>query len=43
VRRPRYEAFGSRSADVVHRVAAIGESFHAGRFAETLERLRART
>jgi len=36
-----YRAIGERSAEAVRRVAAIGESFYAGRFADALDRLRA--
>jgi len=35
-----YRAIGERSAEAVRRVAAIGEPFYAGRFAEALDRLR---
>jgi len=35
------EAVRRFSAPEIHRLAAIGDSFYAGRFAETLERLRA--
>jgi hypothetical protein len=36
-----YRAIGERSAEAVHRVAAIGEPFYAGRFADALAHLRA--
>ena len=35
-----YRAIGERSAEAVHRVAATGEPFYAGRFADALARLR---
>jgi len=34
-----YRAIGERSAEAVRRVAAIGEPFYAGRFADALDRL----
>jgi hypothetical protein len=36
-----YRAIAERSVEAVHRIAAIGEPFYAGRFADALTRLRA--
>jgi len=38
-----FQAFASRSIDAVRRVAEIGETYYAGRFADALARLRAAT